>query len=188
MSGVGDSPVPLILVVCTGNLCRSPLAAALLERELDERGLPATVESAGTAAPLGASPDRKVLRAAGDLDLDLSAHRAGSITTDEIGRSSLILCMTGEHVAEVVALDPDAAKRTATLRAAALRASSRRGERPSFDEWAQMLAWTPATAGSDRSNDIYDPIGGPMRGYRQMADEVARLVSVLADAWPGDRR
>ncbi len=188
MANAADGARPHVLVVCTGNLCRSPIAAALLERRLDDRGLEATVSSAGTAAPQGASPDRRMLRAAGEFDVDLSKHRAGPLTNDDTTRSALILCMTGEQVVDVTTFDPSAASKTTTLRAAALRASSRRGDRTRFVEWAQALAWSPPGSGFDRSNDIADPVGGPMRSYRAMACEVERLVTVLADSWPAERQ
>lgn len=183
-----DNRIPHVLLVCTGNLCRSPLAAALLARELDGRRLAATVSSAGTAAPFGAPPDRRMLRAADELGVDLSEHRAGPLTGDDTRRSTLILCMTGEQVVEVTSYDPSAASKVTTLRAAALRASSHRGELVTFDEWARALAWFPAASGFDRSNDVDDPVGGPMRGYRQMAVEVQRLIGVLAERWPGGAR
>ena len=70
------SDAPRILVVCTGNLCRSPLVEALLRRELAAEGIDAEVSSAGLAAPLGASPDRRLRRVAGDLGVDVDDHRS----------------------------------------------------------------------------------------------------------------
>jgi len=67
---------PSVLVVCTGNLCRSPLAEALLRRRLQEAGLDADVASAGTAAPPDATPDPKLQRVA--TEHDWTSRRIGA--------------------------------------------------------------------------------------------------------------
>ena len=74
--GHAVSDAPRILVVCTGNLCRSPLVEALLRRELAAEDIAAEVSSAGLAAPPAARPDRRLRRVAGELGVDVDDHRS----------------------------------------------------------------------------------------------------------------
>ena len=81
------------LIVCTGNICRSPMAEALLARRLSTLGVKARVESAGIAAPEGEPADpiaRDLMRERG---LDLSRHRARRLTGDVLAGFELVLVM-----------------------------------------------------------------------------------------------
>ena len=83
-------PRPLIVCVCTGNTCRSPMAAALLRRALDKRGREdILVESAGLAA--GA--------AAAEIGLDLSGHLSRPFTPALAAGAARIVAMTAGHAA-----------------------------------------------------------------------------------------
>ena len=184
----GASKRPRVLVVCTGNLCRSPLVAAMLERALEDREIEADVASAGTGAPEGAQPDRKLLRVADEFDLELFEHRSRQVTSEDVIESDLVLVMTGEHAEEVVDLVESAADRVVPLRVAVWRAASLRGRQLPFAEWVRLLTVQDPdrrASPNDRGNDVEDPIGGPLRGYRHMAAEVDHLVEQLATAWSG---
>jgi protein-tyrosine phosphatase len=160
----------------------------LLQRELDAAGLHAEVGSAGTGAPFRRPPDRRLLRVADDLGLDLSAHRSEPLTPDLLERADLVLTMTTEHRNAIETTSPEAARHTVTLRAAAWKAQLMRGRPMPFDEWAARLAADVPVAERpklDPSNDIPDPIGGPMRDYRAMAREVSSLVGTLVARWSG---
>jgi protein-tyrosine-phosphatase len=82
-----------VLLVCTGNICRSPLAEALLRREVAARHLEVEVSSAGTGAWDGAPASEGAYLVGLEHDLDLSAHRARMLTRDVIKRADLILTM-----------------------------------------------------------------------------------------------
>jgi protein-tyrosine-phosphatase len=87
-----------VLFVCTGNICRSPLAEGLLRRlvsleELDGVG----VSSAGTGAWDGAPASEGAYLVGLEHALDLSAHRATLLTRDVVKRSNLILTMARHH-------------------------------------------------------------------------------------------
>ncbi|SER18855.1 protein tyrosine phosphatase [Solimonas aquatica] len=84
-----------ILVVCTGNICRSPMAEALLRRELKASGI--VVGSAGTGALVGWPADAQALAVASDHGLDISAHRARQASADLLGASDLILTLDESH-------------------------------------------------------------------------------------------
>ncbi|GAA4358704.1 low molecular weight protein-tyrosine-phosphatase [Variovorax defluvii] len=86
-----------VLVVCTGNICRSPLAAAMLSRDLSGR----TIASAGLAAPVGAPADPMALEFAAARGLDLSAHRARHVTLAMCQTADLILVMELRQQAEL---------------------------------------------------------------------------------------
>ena len=183
---------PHVLVVCSGNLCRSPLAAALLRRRLDAAGIEATVSSAGTMAPPGAAPDRKLLRVAAEHGLDLSHHRAEMATWEMVHNADLILTMSHEHAAEVEAIDPSSTDRVVTLRAAAWRAKVVSNGASSTAEWLARLS---APAGPvdelprfDPTADIADPLGRSLRHYRAVADQVEAAVDALVAGWPRDAK
>ncbi len=182
VAGVSES-VPLVVVVCTGNICRSPLAAALLANGFARRGMGVEVTSAGTAAPVGAAPDRNLLRVADDLGLDLRSHRAQRATPELLATSDLVLALTAGHAAEVRVRAGRAA--ITTLLAAARRAPHIPARSLGFAAWVQRLTASydeqPAyVAGAD---DIADPYGGPRRAYRRMAAEVDGAVTQLLSAW-----
>src|SRR5438552_189266 len=90
-----------VLFVCTGNICRSPLAASLLERALKERGLEVTVTSAGTGAWDGAPASEGAYLVGLERGLDLSGHRARLLTRELVERADLILTMARHHRARV---------------------------------------------------------------------------------------
>jgi protein-tyrosine phosphatase len=177
-----------VLFVCTGNLCRSPLAAALFQRELTSAGIDAEITSVGLAAPIGMSPDRKLRRVAGELGVDVSSHRSTPITSAHLRRADLVLTMTSEQAQEVRRLDAGSAERCTTLRAAAWKARIIAGRPLPIDRWVERLvadAPPAERATNDAAYDIPDPIGGPLRQYRAMGDEVRALVVALVERWSG---
>ncbi len=91
-----------ILVVCTGNICRSPLAAVLLRRTLKERGITdIDVVSAGTGAWDGAPASEGAYLVGIEQGLDLSGHRAQLVTRELVEGADVILTMARHHRARV---------------------------------------------------------------------------------------
>ncbi len=87
-----------ILVVCTGNLHRSPFAEAVLLRRLGELGLTdVAVESAGLAAPEGEACPVEVVQAASEWGVDLSPHRARQVNGLMMREADLILALERFH-------------------------------------------------------------------------------------------
>lgn len=102
-----------ILVVCLGNICRSPLAESALRRELEAAGLAdrVTVDSAGTGDwNIGKPPDPRMTAAAAATGLTLSGT-ARQIAAADLADSDLILVMDAQNLADVRGLAPDAETR-----------------------------------------------------------------------------
>jgi protein-tyrosine phosphatase len=95
-----------ILVVCVGNICRSPMAEALLRQRLAGRA-GARVESAGLAASVGKPADPIAQALLAERGLDLSAHRARQLEPKMLAGFDLVLAMEEGHVREIEALAPE---------------------------------------------------------------------------------
>lgn len=99
------SDARIVTVICTGNICRSPMGAEFLRRRLAELGVDDVhVRSAGTYAGYGAPAVTAAQRAAAALGGDLSRHGSSALTRDVVHGSHLILCAAGEHKDHVLEL------------------------------------------------------------------------------------
>lgn len=99
-----------ILVVCVGNICRSPLGERLLLQRL--QGLDKTVSSAGIAALVGHRADRMALEVAADHGVSLGGHVARAFTPELGSEHDLILVMEPGHRHEIARLTPQLLGRT----------------------------------------------------------------------------
>ncbi len=140
-----------VLFVCTGNICRSPLASSLLERALKERGLELTVSSAGTGAWDGAPASEGAYLVGLERGLDLSGHRARLLTRELVDQADLILTMARHHRARVDELG---------------------GEGKVF------VLGEYAGKGGD---EVSDPFGGDLGVYRDTCQELEGLVAAVAE-------
>lgn len=87
-----------ILFVCTGNTCRSPMAAALLRDELARRGLDdVTVRSAGLAALCGAAASEYAIEALAEEGIDLSGHAGARVDAEALSRAETVYTMSEAH-------------------------------------------------------------------------------------------
>ena len=113
-----DSTGFSLLTVCTGNICRSPLAELYLRRglaDLDD----VAVTSAGTMAVDDDVMPDQARTLARSFDLEPDAHRARQLTAEVVGPAPLVLALAREHRRAVVAMHPRASRWTFTLREAA---------------------------------------------------------------------
>ncbi|MGH9189566.1 MAG: low molecular weight protein arginine phosphatase [Acidimicrobiales bacterium] len=180
-----------ILFICTGNICRSPVAEALLRHRTAALGLDVRVHSAGvleSGRPASAS-SVELLAGRG---LDLAGHRSTEITAELLETADLALGMAREHVRHAAVLVPAAWPRTFTLKAL-VRQGEKVGPRPAGEELSAWLARVhegrvPSDLlGSSAEDDVADPIGRPMPAYRRMVGEVEDLVDRLVTLiWPAE--
>ena len=96
-----------ILIVCVGNICRSPMAEAVLRHEL--RGQEqVTVESAGLGALVGEPASEHAFALMQERGLDISSHRAQQLTPEQAKNADLILVMTTSQKKAIETNDPAA--------------------------------------------------------------------------------
>jgi len=101
-----------ILIVCTGNTCRSAMAKGIVEKVAAERKLDNfNVHSAGTGAMVGMPATDYAIAAAAHWDIDISNHRSTPLTPELITQSKLILVMAPEHAEAILSYDRSAMSR-----------------------------------------------------------------------------
>lgn len=103
--------VKSILVICTGNVCRSPMAAYLLKRALPD----CAIASAGLAPPVGAPADPRAARLLAIEGLDLSGHRARAVDARMVASAQLVLVMESDQRLDLESLFPQARGKTYRL-------------------------------------------------------------------------
>jgi protein-tyrosine phosphatase len=193
-TGVTDHTGARILVVCTANVCRSPVAERLLARHLASAGIAAGVRSAGTVGGRLDVHPHTVVAAAG-YEVDLTDHVSRRLTGELLGTegADLVVTMAREHLREVVALDPDAWPRTFTLKELARRALDAPPTAPRGDPTTAWSTWRTAIADGrraadllrpDPADDVADPYGGPARHHAEMVAELDALTRRVAQLLP----
>jgi len=186
---VSENPFT-ILVVCTGNVCRSPLAEQLLAKAAGEKFAGSVVvTSAGTEAPVGAPMSPLAAEISVGQGADPSAHAATQLTVDMVRAADLVLVASRAHRSEVARMLPRVARRLFTIREFGRLAEAVTETAPeaaeSADDLRELVAkavglrgyLTPVDADLD---DIVDPIGRSDKTYRRMESELVPAVNAAA--------
>ena len=186
-------PAVNVLVVCTANQCRSPMAAALFERELARCGAPARVRSAGTAAVPDIPATDDAIAVMKDYGLDISTHRSRPVDVSEMATADVVVTMTRAHLRDLATRAPAAFPHLFTLKELERRARAHpRDENEEIGAWITRLGAGRRTTdllGDDPDDDVQDPIGCPIEVYTEVARELAAAISTVADAgWRGGFR
>lgn len=178
-----------VLMVCTGNICRSPMMERILQAAVEERGLSVTVSSAGTWAREGEPMQPFAAATLSDHGLDAGGFQATPLTEAHISAVDLVLTATREHRAQVVGLVPGAVRRTFTLlELARIASSAPPAAGPSIDSGRagvlDAVAWAAQMRGSvprpaDGADDLGDPLGAPVEVYRERAEAIAGAVEQI---------
>jgi tRNA threonylcarbamoyl adenosine modification protein (Sua5/YciO/YrdC/YwlC family) len=148
----------ILLFVCTGNTCRSPMATLLMQQrladrlgvgleELEDRGL--LVMSAGIAAMSGGRASPEAVHIMADRGLDLNRHESQPLSDRLVRFADLILTMTRGHREAILAQWPSTAPRT------------------------QVLGGT--------AGDVVDPMGGTIEAYRRCAEQLDEFLKPWLD-------
>jgi protein-tyrosine-phosphatase len=183
-----------VLVVCTANVCRSPMFASLLGHHLGGAGVSAEVVSGGTT-PTDLPVDPCAVRAMAELGFDISGHQPRTISRDLINvhGADLVLTMTRQHLRVVTTTAVGSLPRTFTARELrrrllALRATDDGGQ-PNV--LAAMSAGRRAShlIADNPADDVADPYGSGLATTRGAAAQLNELASEIVDllggaGWP----
>ena len=142
---------PILLFVCTGNVCRSPIAEHLLRARLGPESN-WEVHSAGLAAFPGMGPSAAAIQVMNSRGIDIAGHASRPLDRGLVDAASLIVVMTASHLDEMRERFPDAIEKVLLLK--------------SFD---------PAT----ETTDIEDPMGSSVDTYRRVCEQIDRALPGL---------
>lgn len=135
-----------IMFVCTGNICRSAMAEALLKKMAKEKNKEIEIHSCGTTAYPGDTCTEEAIKVMEEYKINMKKHRATHIKQSKIEEMDLILCATTSHKNSVISLYPELQGKVYTIK-----------------EYAQENVQEP---------DIADPWGYNIQIYKQCAKEI----------------
>lgn len=152
--------LPSFLFVCTGNICRSPLAEAAMRSEATRRGLSLDIDSAGTGSwHIGDPPDRRARATAQRHGLTIDAYRARQVEPEDFERFDHILALDESHRRALLRLAPDSIRHKITL----------------------LLDHVPNRRGEEVDDPYYGPDSGFEATWRDVAEACRHLAAATLD-------
>ena len=142
--------VKRVLIVCTGNSCRSVMAEGYLSKRIKEKDIDMLVVSAGTIGSSGFSPTRETIDVMREIGVDVSNYKSSGLSKEVINKADIILTMESVHKDTVLALVPEAEKKVYYLR--------------EFEEV------------QPKTKFITDPIGRSIDFYRETRDIIKKSI------------
>ena len=143
-----------VLFVCTGKICRSPMAAEYFRKRTLLSGLShIVVGSAGTAGLVGACASPEAIAAMAEIDVDLSSHRSSKLTATDLMTSDYVLTMTRNQLEYIARRYPEGS-----------------------DERLLLRAFEKTTTPDLGAGELADPIGQPIEFYRELVPVITRCI------------
>jgi len=138
-----------ILIVCTGNTCRSPMAEGIFISLIKENNI--EVSSAGTYAYDGDNAAQHAIKALEKIGIDISNHKSTLVHHDLIDKADIILTMTNSHKESIIKKFPESKNKVFLL-----------------NEYAY-----------DNIKDVADPYGGSLKDYEIARDEIYKAIEEI---------
>ncbi len=192
-----------ILIVCTGNTCRSPMAHAMLADLAARAGKQVEVRSAGVATLDGLPASPHAVTALRKRNLE-APGASKALTANEVGWADLILTLSTSHKRAIVQSYPEAIGKTHTIKEYALKDDSVMDDvaeaESLYTEWQMRQALGQQLSAEEQGRlfelqrripnfDIADPFGGSLTLYEQCADEIEdALLSIVERLDAGDTK
>ncbi|HEV8297786.1 MAG TPA: hypothetical protein VGQ20_10825 [Acidimicrobiales bacterium] len=178
-----------ILIVCTANICRSPMAEVLVADCLAARDVAATVGSAGFLAG-GQPASDAAIQVMAERGLDLSHHRSREVTPELVHEADLVLTMERRHARDLV-VNAGEATPVHTMKGFLRLAASvppRAGDTAGWLADVAAAAHRESLLGDGQTDEIADPHGRPIAVHRRTADEIAAAAGALGVLLAGAAR
>lgn len=191
-----------ILIVCTGNTCRSPMAEAMLKDLAARNGKPLEVRSAGVATVNGLPVSPHAAETLQKRNLSVPGP-SRMLSDEDIAWADLILTLTTSHKRAILERHPEAVARTFTLKEFAMHGEAvmddvAEAERL-YCEWQVRQALGQDLSDAERARlfelqrripdfDVADPFGGPIALYEQCADEIEDALLTVVEKMDGETK
>lgn len=169
-----------ILFVCTGNVCRSPMAEGFVNRRAAEGGLPLQARSTGTNAFAGRPATWDARRIMTELETPIDELRTARTNAEHVRWADLIVGLSYEHVRDTIREFPEAEGRTLTLK----ELLEVLPKLPRIDDpraWAAEATRLAAEMPPLGDTDVEDPFGERRQAYQRVASEIRELTEELLE-------